>query len=149
MLRFGEDFSECRVSLDIPPINVKLNPTSIGMSRVKKTALALSVLFSLEFLFLGLFTDRTFSWANQYVSPLLKEFLHTDAGVVTLDSPTKTDGGFVLERYGELTPRSGGFLAAKENVGISFRSFVVSPLFFRITLAPKVSRYISKSVLNL
>jgi hypothetical protein len=119
------------------------------MSRVKKTALALSVLFSLEFLFLGLFADGTFSRTNQHVSPLLKKSVLTGAGTVKLDSPTKTDGGFVLERNGELTPRSGGFLAAKENVGISFRSFVVSPLFFRITLAPKVSRYISKSVLNL
>ncbi|HSE86397.1 MAG TPA: hypothetical protein VLJ79_09270 [Candidatus Binatia bacterium] len=140
-----KSFSESRGSLDIPPISARLKLKFILMSRVKKTALALSVLFSLEFLFLGLFADGTFSWTNQYVSPRL----HTDAGGVKLDSPTKTDGGFVLERDGELTPRSGGFLAAKENVGISFRSFVVSPLFFRITLVPKVSRYISKSVLNL
>jgi hypothetical protein len=106
------------------------------MSPVKKTALALSVLLSLEFLFLGLFTNGTFSWTNQYVPPLLKAALHADASAVKLDSPAKTNGGFVLERYGELTPRSGGFLAAKENVGISFRSFVVSPLF-RILWLPK------------
>ena len=48
------------------------------MSRVKKTALALSVLFSLEFLFLGLFPNGTFSWTNQYVPPLLKAASHTD-----------------------------------------------------------------------
>ena len=89
------------------------------MSRVKKTALALSVLFSLEFLSLGLFTNGTFSWTNQYVPPLLKAASHTDARAVRLDSPAKTDGGFVLERYGEPTPRSGVFLTAKENVGIS------------------------------
>jgi len=107
-------------------------------------------LFSLEFLTLGFFANGTFSWRTQHVLPLLKVASHTDAGAVTLDSPAKTDGGFVLERYGELTPRSGGFLAAKENGGISLRSsFVVSPVFFRIILAPKVSRYIFKSVLSI
>jgi hypothetical protein len=119
------------------------------MSRVKKTALALSVLFSLEFLFLGLFPNGTFASTNQYVPPPLKAALHTEAGAVKLDSAAKTDVGFVLERYGEPIPSSGVFLTAKENVGISHRSFVVSPLFFKIILAPKVSRYISKSVLIL
>ena len=140
-------FSKSRVSLDIPPINAKLNPTSIVMSRVKKTALALSVLFSLEFLSLGLFTNGTFSWTRQYIPPLLKEALHTDAGVVKLDSPAQTDGGFVFERYGEVTPRTGEFLAAKETAEVFLRSFIVIPLSLRIILAPKVSRHIFKSVL--
>jgi hypothetical protein len=119
------------------------------MSRVKKKPLALSVLFSLEFLSLGLFTNGTFSWTNQYVPPLLKAASHTDASAVKLDSPAKTDGRFVFESSGEPTSPSGVFLTAKENIGISLRSFVVSPLFFRNILAPKVSRYISKSVLNI
>ena len=102
------------------------------MSRVKKKFAALAVLFSLEFLFLGLFTNGTFSWTRQYIPPLLKEALHTDAGVVKLDSPAKTDGGFVFERYGEVTPRSGEFLAAKETAKVSLRSFVVVRLFSRI-----------------
>jgi hypothetical protein len=119
------------------------------MSRVKKTALALSVLFSLEFLFLGLFTNGTFSSSIQHVLPLLKVASHTDAGAVTLDSPAKPDGGFVLERYGELTLRSGDFLAAKETAAVFLQSFIVVPLSFRIILAPKVSRYLSKSVLIL
>jgi hypothetical protein len=118
------------------------------MSRVKNTALALSVLFSLEFLFLGLFTNGT-SWTNQYVPPLLKRALHTDASAVKSDSPAKTDGGFVLERYGELTPCLGDFLAAKETAEVFLQSFIVVPLSFRIILAPKVSRYLSKSVLIL
>ena len=118
------------------------------MSRVKKTALALSVLFSLEFFFLGLFTNGT-SWTNQYVPPLLKMALHTDASAVKLDSPAKTDGGFVFERYGEVTPRSGEFLAAKETAEVFLQSFIVVPLSFRFILAPKVSRYLSKSVLIL
>ncbi len=143
-----KSFSKSRVSLDIPPINAKLNPTFIVMSRVKKTALALSVLFSLEFLFLGLFTNGT-SWTNQYVPPLLKMALYADASAVKLDSPAKTDGGFVLERYGELTPRLGDCLAVKETAEVFLQSFIVVPLSFRIILAPKVSRYLSKSVLIL
>ena len=117
------------------------------MSRVNKKIAALAVLFGLEFLSLGLFTNGTFSWTNQYITPLLKDASRTDVRVAKLDA--KTSGGFVLESYGEPTPQSGVFLAAKENSGISVRSFVVSPLFFRIILAPKVPRYIAKSVLNL
>ena len=119
------------------------------MSRVKKTALGLSVLFSLEFLFLGLFPNRTFAWTNQYVPPPLKAASHTYAGIVKLNSPAKTDGASVLESYGEVTPRSGGFLAAKETAEVFLQSFIAVPLSFRFILAPKVSRYLSKSVLIL
>ena len=117
------------------------------MSRVNKKIAALAVLFSLEFLPLGLFTNGSFSWSNQYIPPLLEGASRTEVQVVKLAA--KTNGGFVLESYGEPTPQSGVFLAAKENSGISARSFVVSPLFFRIILAPKVPRYIANSVLNL
>jgi hypothetical protein len=119
------------------------------MSRVKKKFAALAVLLSLEFLSPGLFTNGIFSYANEYGPPLLQALSHTDAGVVKLDSSAKTDGGFVLESYGEPTPRSAVLLTAEENRGTSVRRFLVSPLFFRIILAPKVPRYISKSVLNL
>jgi hypothetical protein len=119
------------------------------MSRVKKQLSALSVLLGLEFLSLGFFANGTFSWSTQHALPLLKVASHTDAGAVTLDSPAKPDGRFVFESSGEPTSPSGVFLTAKENVRISLRSFVVSPVFFRNILAPKVSRYISKSVFNL
>jgi hypothetical protein len=115
------------------------------MSRVKKNFVALTVLFSLEFFSLGLFTNRIFSWTNQYV-PVAA---HTDAGALKLVSPAKTDGGFILKSYGEPTPQSEAFLTATQKPGISIRSLVVSRLFLRIIFAPKVSRYISKSVLNL
>ena len=144
-----KSFSKSRLSLDIPPINVTLILPQLFMSHVKKTALALSVLFSLEFLFLGLFPNGTFCWTKQYVPPLLKAASHTDASAGKLASAAKTDGGFILESSGEPIPSSGVFLTAKENVGISHRRFVVCPLFFKITLAPKVSRYLSKSVLIL
>jgi hypothetical protein len=117
------------------------------MSRVKQTSLSLPVLFSLVFLSLGLFTNRNFSWTSQYVPPLLSAASHIDARTVQLVSPSKADGRFVLENFGESTPSSGVFLASKETVGISLRRFFVSPLFLRTILAPKVSRYIFKSVL--
>ena len=118
------------------------------MSRVKKKLSVLSVLFSLEFLSLGFFTNGTFPWST-HVPPLVKAASHTHARAVKLDSPAKTDGRFALERYSEHTPRSGVFLTTKENAGVSFRRSMVVPLFFRIILAPKVSRYIFKSVLNI
>jgi hypothetical protein len=138
------------VSLDISPINV--NVTLIFrcfMSRVKKQLFALSVLFGLEFLSLSFFTNGTFSWGTPCVPCVLKATSHAHARAAKLDSPAKADGGFVLESFVEPIPSSGVFLTAKENVGIPRRSFVVSPLFFKIILAPKVSRYISKSVLIL
>jgi hypothetical protein len=143
-------FFESRVSLAIPPINatVKLTVHSL-MSRVKKILLASLAFFSLESLSPGFFNDGAFSWTTQHVPPLLKAASRANASAVKLDSPAKTNGRFVLERDGELTPHSGGFLAAIEKAGVSLRNFIVVPLFFRITLAPKVSRYIFKSVLNI
>jgi len=119
------------------------------MSRVKKKLVALSALFALEFLSLGFFTNGTFSWATHYVPRLLKATSYAHGRAAKLDSPARADGAFVLESSGEPIPSLGVFLTTKENVGISYRSFVVSPLFFQIILAPKVSRYISKSVLIL
>jgi hypothetical protein len=115
------------------------------MSRVKKKLAALAFSFSLEFLPSGFFTSGTFSWTNQHI-PAAED---TDAGGRKLDSPVKTDGGVIVESYGERTSRSAVFLIAIENSKIFIRSFVIGPLFFRITLPPKVSRYISNSVLNL
>ena len=117
------------------------------MSRVNKKIAALAVLFSLEFLSLGLFTNGTFSWTDQHIPPRQNNAPHSDVWVVNLAA--KTTDGFVDEGYGEPTPQSEVFFTAKENLGIAVPRFVVSPLFFRIILTPKVPRYISKSVLNL
>jgi hypothetical protein len=119
------------------------------MSRVKKTLFLGSVLLSLEFLSLGFFINRTFAWSNQHVPPLLTAIPSVDGSPIRLASPAKTDGSFVLEKDGEMTPRSGGFAATIEAAQVFRRSFVVVPFSFRIILTPKVSRYISKSVLNL
>jgi len=139
--------SENRRSFDIPQINASLNPSSVlsFMSRVKKKLVALAVLFSFEFLSLSLFTGGTFSWTKQHIPAAVE----TGAGVFKLDSPATTDGGLVRESYGEPTSRPAGFFIVTENLGIFIRSFVVRSLFFRIALAPKLSRFISKSVLNL
>ena len=115
------------------------------MSRVKKKLTALAVLFTLEFLSLGLCTNGSFSWSNRYILAATQTYATT----VKLGSPAKTDDGFVFGSYGESTPSSGIFLTAKESLEISARSFFARPFFYRIILAPKVSRYISKSVLNL
>ena len=119
------------------------------MARAKKTLFVLSALFSLEFLSLGFFTNGIFAWTVRYVPPMLKAAPHSPDGAVKLDSSAKSDSRFVLEKYTELTPRSAGFLTANENAGFSLRNLRVVPLHFRIILAPKVYRYISKSVLNI
>src|SRR5262249_44594809 len=118
------------------------------MSRVKKKLAAVAVFFTLELLSLGLFTNGTFSWSNQHILVTTKTDTTTST-TLKLSSPAKRDDAFVFRSYGEPTRRFGIFLTAKESLGISARSFVASPLFCRIILAPKVSRYISKSVLNL
>jgi hypothetical protein len=118
------------------------------MPRVKKQLVVLAVLFSLEFLSLSLLTNGTLSGIHRYTPPLSKEASHADGRTVNLDSP-QIHGNLVQESYGEPASQSGVFLTAKEHIGTSFRSAVVSPLFLRIILAPKVSRYISKSVLIL
>jgi hypothetical protein len=119
------------------------------MSRVKKILFLGSVLLSLEFLSLGFFINLTFAWSNQHVPPLLTAIPLVGASPVRLDAPAKTDGSFVLEKDGEITPRSGGFLTTIEPAQVFLRNFVVVPFSFRIILTPKVSRYIFKSVLNL
>ena len=118
------------------------------MLLVTKKLYMLSVVFGLAFLSVG-FTNWTFFWSTQHVPRQLKAASHTDASAAKLDWPVKTDDRLVLERYYEPTPRAADFLTAKENTGVSLRSFAVAPGFFRIISAPKVSRYISKSVLNI
>jgi hypothetical protein len=119
------------------------------MSRAKKILLAALVLSSLEFLSRDLFTDGIFSRAAQPFPALLNTGSHGGAGAAKLDFPATPAGRFVLEVYGEPTPRSGGFLTAKETAGVSRPSVTLVAHFFRMIFAPKVSLYISNSVLNI
>ena len=144
------NFYERRVSLDIAPLSASVKLTlHTFMSRAKKTLFVLSALFSLEFLSPGFFTNGSFSWTARHVPPLLNAAAHISARAVKLDSLVKIDCAFVLERYGEPTPQPEGFITARGNAEASRRSAIVAPLFVKIILAPKVSRYISKSVLNI
>ncbi|MGH7795356.1 MAG: hypothetical protein ACREQ2_10730 [Candidatus Binatia bacterium] len=112
--------------------------------------MALLVLLSLQVLSQDLFSGGNFSPTDPPITPRLKAASHTLARAAKLDFPATPAGRFVLEMYGELTPRSGDFLSAKEPAGVSLRSFIVVPPSVRmIILAPKVSRHLSKSVLNI
>ena len=119
------------------------------MSRLKKKLVALAVVFSVGFLSLGFFANGAFSRAAEHVLSPLNTTSHANLSAIKLASLAKTAGCFVFKEYDELTPRSGNFLAAKETAQFSLRRYTVVPFRFRIILAPRVSRYISKSVLNI
>ena len=119
------------------------------MSPTKKILFAASVLFSAEFLCLPFLTYGIFSSTVQRIPSLLKTASHSNASTVNLDSPSKIDRRFVLEVSGQLTPVADGFLSARANAQYPFRRSIAVPHRFRTTLAPKVSRYIAKSVLNI
>jgi hypothetical protein len=119
------------------------------MLRVKKKLSIFSVLLSLEFLSLGLVTNGAFSWSPQHVPALLKAASHASARLVGLDCSAKTDDSFVFDGDDESKQRSEMFLTAIEPAQVFPRRIVVAPLFLKTILTPKVSRYISKSVLNL
>ena len=119
------------------------------MSHETKILLASLVLLSLQFLSHGLFANGAFSRATQAMPPVLKSVTHANAGRAKSAFPAGTAGRSLLDTSGERTPRPAGFLKAKENAGILPRSFIAVGSFLAMTLAPKVSRYISKSVLNI
>jgi hypothetical protein len=120
------------------------------MSRARIILWALLVVVSLQFLSQGFLKNGSFAPTDQPFAPLIKTVSDTPVGAAKLGFPATTAGRFVLDMYGELTPRSGDFLSAKQPAVISPRSFIVIPPFVRMMiLAPKVSRYISKSVLNI
>lgn len=117
---------------------------------MKKILFVVSVWFSVEFLCLAFFTRGNPSWIIQPTPALLKAARHTNTNTVRLDSPGKTYGCFVCDMSDELTPRRPlGFTTANENYELPLDNFIPVPHRFRINLAPKVSRYISKSVLNI
>ena len=119
------------------------------MSRVKTILLAALVLLSLEFLAPSFFTNRVFYRSAQPIPAQLQAASRDDAGAARIDIPATTAAQFALEMYGELTPRSAGFFTAKENPGVPPRRVIVVRQLFTMIFAPKVSRHISKSVLNI
>ena len=100
------------MSLDIPPINVTLILPQLFMSRMRKQIGRTGGFVQHRIALPGPVHQRNFPWTNQYFPPLLQAASHTDASIVKLDSPAKTDGALVLRvmanRY-----RVGSFLNRK------------------------------------
>jgi hypothetical protein len=119
------------------------------MSRTKKILFVVSMLFSAESICLPFLTYGTASWTIRHNPPLLKAASHRNTNTFKLESPAKTEGRSVLEISDEPTPRSVEFLTANAKPEYRFRSSMAAPHHFRTILAPKVSRYIAKSVLNI
>ena len=115
---------------------------------VKTILLAALALFSLGSLSLSFFTNEVFSRTARPIA-LLNTASDDDARAGKIDFPATTAAHFDLQISGELMPRPGGFLTAKESAGVSPRSVIVVRDFSTMIFAPKVSRYISKSVLNI
>jgi hypothetical protein len=148
-LRFGELFFLSRVRLDTARIDASLKSSVYSfMSFVKTILLAALVLLSFESFSLSLFTKGVLSRTARPIPPLLNAAPHDDASAAKMD-PARTAAHFDLQMYGELTPRSGGFLIAKETAGVLPRRVIVVPHFSTMIFTPKLSRYISKSVLNI
>lgn len=121
------------------------------MSRVKTILLASLVLLSLEFLSPSLFTNGVFYRSAKPIPAVLKASSHDNAGAAKakINNPATTAADLLLEIYGELTPRWESVLASNEKAGVAPRSVIVVPHEFSVIFAPKVSRYISISVLNI
>ena len=119
-----------------------------SVNTTKTILLAALALLSLESLSLSLFTNGVFSRTARPI-PLLNTASHDDARAGKIDFPATTAVHFDLQISGELMPRPAGFLTAKETAGVSPRSVIVVRHFPTMIFAPKVPRYISKSVLNI
>lgn len=117
------------------------------MSNVKKVLCAALALLILEYLSLGVSIDAAFSRTPQPIAPVLQAASPIDGSAAKFESHAKSVP-FVLEMYGEPTPRSPACLTVKETVAVSPRRFIFVPPL-RFILAPKVSRYLTKSVLNI
>ena len=116
---------------------------------MKKIFLAALILSSVEILSLSFVTNEIFAGTAQPILSFLNTASHRDAGAARIDFPATTVTRFVLAIYGEVTPRSEGFFTAKENPSVMPPSVAVMRYFFTMNFAPKVSRYIANSVLNI
>ena len=120
------------------------------MSRAKKTLFVGSVLFGLEFLTLAVVFGRISAWSHQRLSALPKTAAPSvDAPPVGVNAPAHSDGSVVLATFGESTPDLGRLFAITERAPLFFQSRPAVPACFKLVLAPKVSRHIFKSVLNI
>ncbi len=119
------------------------------MSRGKKILVALWLCLGLQFLFGALFAHGVFAGRSRYVPSGPGVASPTDAKKVDLSSPRNNDAEFVFGTCGELTRQSAGFLSARDTAEIYFQNCCAALMPYTVTLAPKASRCIIKSVLNL
>jgi hypothetical protein len=113
------------------------------MSRIKRRLSAAFVLLSLEFL------NRVFWSIAQPIPVLLQTSSYESYGAARINISPTTAADLVLKIYGEPTPPAAGFFSANRKAGTSPRSVRVVPHSFNVMFAPKVSRYVSKTVLNI
>src|SRR5262249_26242500 len=117
------------------------------MSLVRKRFIAGAVWLGLELLCLGCFNSWRFAWSNSHPTARLTAMTSADATPSVLESPAKGDDGSVAANNGDTT-YPGFFSATSGPWQVLVRRLAVSVSFSQI-LTPKVSRYISKSVLML
>ena len=120
------------------------------MSCVKtKPLLAALMLLSLGFISVSLLIQGPFARTAQSIPPLQKATSLGDASSAKIGFPAPPAAYFAPEMFGDLTRSSKDFSTAKEIARVLPRSVVVVRHFPITVSAPKVSRYISKSVLNI
>jgi hypothetical protein len=139
-------FFNNRVPLITARINTALKPGIVFVSHVKKILLLLLMVLSLQFLSPGLFTEGSLSPAARPAPSLPSAGARGHAGAAALVFAAKTDGRF--ETYGQRTARLATFLTAKKYPAVSPLGGLVRAVFGTIA-APKVLRYLLKSVLNI
>jgi hypothetical protein len=117
------------------------------MLLVKKIFIAGAVLLVFEFLCSGSFNSRSFAGSNPHLTA--RPIMITSGGATpaVLESPAKGDDGSVVTSDGD-TGCPGCFAAASGCAQVLLRDQRV-PVRLSQILTPKVSRYISKSVLIL
>jgi hypothetical protein len=117
------------------------------MPLVKKILIAGVVLLVFEFLCAGSFNSRSFAGINPHLTARPTRITSGDATPAVLESPAKGDDGSVVASDGD-TAWPGFFAAASGGGQVLLRHLDV-PVRLTHLLTPKVSRYISKSVLIL
>jgi len=117
------------------------------MPLVKKILIAGVVLLVFEFLRPGSFNSRSFAGINPHLTARPTRITSGDATPAVLESPAKGDDGSVVASDGDTA--CPGFFAAASGGGQVLLRHLDVPVRLRHVLTPKVSRYISKSVLIL
>ena len=145
-ITFMLNFFSCAISLLLLKRSMLRSNLSV-MPLVKKILIAGVVLLVFEFLRPGSFNSRSFAGINSHLTARPTRVTSGDATPAVLQSRAKGDGGSVVGSDGD-TACPGLFAAASGRGQVLLRHLDV-PVCLSQILTPKVSRYISKSVLIL